>query len=239
MQGWQNQLHAVHAQGALVGQQARAYMQQRTAPPAVYASVAAATINATHVHAGPAGHLASGVHHVMQCSCAHGCCYKVLLVSSVVKALHDQRADPLACPACAAHAASCRTYSKHVEDFLAAARGVLPACVVVWDWIDVPGLQRAHWDATLVMPGGGMPALRFEIDSVYHVNAAAHARLAADVVKDGSARQNAVCVLRLHESDKATWGAYVLAAWQGLQQCVWYTAAYAPYLTQLELQTCF
>lgn len=35
-------------------------------------------------------------------------------------------------------------HSFHVEDYLGVVQAVVPGVLVVWDWIDVPGLYGAH-----------------------------------------------------------------------------------------------
>ena len=212
MQEWSFLQALVSNHGADHNALAALYVTVRAAavPPALRAAITAARITQHHVY-GQGQWPAPAVREVMACSCGHATCFKVLQVDSVQRGLQRGSNDPLACPACTAHQHACHTYSPLVVSFQNIVQLLWPGVAVVWDWVDIPGLQGYHFDATLIWPGQGPAPARFEIDGKRHFKQNFTARRVQDEQKDARVGQLGVSMLRLHELDFAQWMAKIAA----------------------------
>lgn len=154
---------------------------------------------------------------VCRCACGRAKCLRV------VKA--DTLRRGWAGPRCPAHEPRCSTYSAHVAAF---AR-TLDACglhsYVVWDWHDVPGEQRRHFDATVLACN---IAVRFEIDGRGHFRALGTQRLQSDERKDTALALANVAVTRLHVADQDRWNECVAYALRAALDCVAPRLSYSP-----------
>lgn len=163
---------------------------------------------------------------LVRASCGHSQCYRVVTVQCVTKGFEHQR-DPLLCPA---HSGHYRYFSTCVTQFFTVLQTIGYQGVVVWDWHDVPGQPRMHWDATVFLHGS---AHRFEIDGPSHdlVNGTRRIR---DVTKDAVVKQNPVySLLRLSYHDRLVWALtlqlYIQGRIQHMYGGVWGTAWYLPF----------
>lgn len=200
-------------------------MAQRAAAPHFTAQVAAAANNQNALFVGPNVQPAAGVYHVLQCSCApqHAHCYKVLLGCSIVRAVRRASADPLACPAIDQ---ACRTYSTSVEPFRISVLQLWANVRIVWDWCDIPGAPRFHFDATVFWPLNQHARKHFEVDAVSHFNPSKTRRKQRDIDKDDWVNAMGCAYVRLHMDDQAAWPAKVHAWVTQAHAVVKYTPAY-------------
>ena len=144
---------------------------------------------------------------VLQATCAHTSCLKVMSCASIKEALRDDRPDPLACPA--EPGSSCETASKHVVAFHGSIQHLLQDRMVVWDWCDVPGGRGMHFDCTVITLTGAFRAWRFEIDGKRHFKPYTGRRQEADWRKDALVAVAGVALLRLHYKDEPRWGQFI------------------------------
>jgi hypothetical protein len=105
--------------------------------------------------------------------------------------------------------------------------------VAVYDWNDVPGQRRMHWDATLFL--GGL-AHRIEIDGPRH-DLAGGLRLQEDIHKDQIVSADpSRSLLRLSYHDAHAWQLnlplYLQSRMQLLIAGVWGTRWYQPFQGQ-------
>ena len=166
---------------------------------------------------------------VLRCCCNHPRCFKALAWNSVHEALRNRRADPSACPAqenCGA-----ATFSKHVETFYHISLDVLPEYMIVWDWHDIPGYPRMHFDATLLRRALCSQPLRVEIDGSPHFPRGLGCRKSDDCKKDAVVNSLGGPMLRLHFADELTWALDLLRFSVEPEKLVVYTQSYERCLT--------
>lgn len=144
----------------------------------------------------------------------------------MVRALRDARSDPLTCPGYMHHPVAAKTYSVYVVHFQAIIQMLWPAASIVWDWVDIPGLRTAHFDATVIWPPGQHAAHRFESDAWSHFNPAKTHRDGRDAIKDDRCNVLGAYYLRLHMDDLAAWPVKIWTFVTQIQGAVKYTPAF-------------
>lgn len=160
---------------------------------------------------------------ILQCSCGHAECCKVLTFNSVHEAIRHGR-DPTACPA--QRGSGAHTFSEHVVQFYEDATQVFPGHLIVWDWRDIPGQHLMHFDATLVNPLDGDSVRRIEIDGKCHFPNGKHSRRQQDFKKDDTLNNLGVSMLRLHHNDEREWRRAMLRFQKEPEYMVVYTASF-------------
>ena len=203
---------------------AQYFCDRMRAPAHVAVAVAAASIDAnitfTPMHAKPR----VGEWLVLQCSCGHAACYKVLAFKAMYEAVREKRADPTACPA--QRGGSAATFSEHVVAFYEWVRLLLVAHVLIWDWHNIPGQPKMHIDCTAVVVGMPELTLRFEVDGRRHFDRQGMRQLHCDWVKDQIMNEHSVSFLRLHYEDEISWVHSLIRFVNAPEQRVVYTPSY-------------
>lgn len=235
MQAWIALKHEVAQHHIQAAHAAQLYVDARLVHGPLAAAAAAVALAPGQAFAQAAGLAAGHDWLLLRCSCAHNNCCRVLQLDSIRMQMWRGGDDPLTCPAFAPHAHMCHTFSPFVVHFYAVMMQLWPHACVIWDWHDVPGLPRYHFDATVILLQMQLRHARFEIDGPCHFSRNYTVRRVQDAVKDATVTLWHVPMLRLHVRDQPTWGQTMLVFMQNAPVGARYTQHFVMCLPAADL----